>query len=110
MENNPAKSSEALAYIRTLYAMEKEIADTSDIAVSLKQARAAPIVKQFGEWLEIERRSLLPKSPFGEAVPYACNMWSTLDRSSVMRGSQSIITLPNAPCGHSRLAARIGCL
>jgi len=83
LANNPAKSSEALAYIRTLYAVEKEIADkklTSDIAVSLRQARAAPIVKQFGEWLEIERRSMLPKSPFGEAVSYACNQWPTLDR------------------------------
>ncbi|MCE9567503.1 MAG: IS66 family transposase, partial [Planctomycetes bacterium] len=81
--NNPAKASDALAYIRTLYAVEKEIVDkkhTSDIAVSLRQARAAPIVKQFGEWLEIERRSMLPKSPFGEAVSYACNQWPTLDR------------------------------
>lgn len=82
-ENNPAKASDALAYIRTLYAVEKEIVDkklTSDIAVSLRQARAAPIVKQFGEWLEIERRGMLPKSPFGEAVSYACNQWPTLDR------------------------------
>ncbi|MCE9566563.1 MAG: hypothetical protein K8U57_31455 [Planctomycetes bacterium] len=51
-ENNPAKASDALAYISTLYAVGKEIVDkklTSDIAVSLRQARAAPIVKQFGE-------------------------------------------------------------
>lgn len=81
--NNPAKASEALAFIRTLYAVEKEIVDeklASDATVSLRQARAAPILKKFGEWLEIERRAVLPKSPFGEAVSYACNQWPTLNR------------------------------
>ena len=81
--NNPAKASEALAYIRTLYAVEKEIVEkklTGDIAVSLRQTRAGPVLRTFGEWLEIERRSVLPKSPFGEAVSYACNQWPTLDR------------------------------
>lgn len=82
-KNNPAKASEALAYIRTLYAVEKEIVEkklTSDIAVSLRQARAAPIVQKFGEWLTVEQQSALPKSSFGEAVSYACNQWPTLDR------------------------------
>lgn len=81
--NNPAKASEALAYIRTLYTVEKEIIDdklASDTALSLRQARAAPVLKKFGEWLEVERRSMLPKSPFGEAVSYACNQWPTLER------------------------------
>jgi transposase len=81
--NNPAKASEALAYIRTLYAVEKEIVDgklTSDAAVSLRQARASPVVRKFGEWLELEGRSALPKSPFGQAVSYARNQWPTLDR------------------------------
>jgi transposase len=81
--NNPANASEALAYIRTLYAVEKEIVEktlTSDLAVSLRQTRAGPVFRKFGEWLEVQRRSALPKSPFGEAVSYACNQWPTLDR------------------------------
>ena len=81
--NNPAKASEALAYIRTLYAVEKEIADgklASDAVVSLRHARAGPILRRFGEWLEVEQRTALPKSPFGAAVSYALNQWPTLGR------------------------------
>jgi transposase len=82
-ENNPAKACEALAYIRTLYVVEKELIDrklTSDTAVSLRQARAGPILRKFGEWLEVEQRTALPKSPFGLAVSYAWNQWPTLGR------------------------------
>ena len=81
--NNAAKASEALAYIRTLYAVEKEILDeqlVGDAMVSRRQTRAGPIVRKLGDWLEVEQRSALPKSPFGQAVSYAINQWSTLDR------------------------------
>jgi Transposase IS66 family len=46
----------------------------------LRQTRAGPIVRQFGEWLDVEERQALPKSPFGLAVSYARNQWSTLGR------------------------------
>lgn len=81
--NNPAKASEALAYIRTLYAVEKELLDEKLLgafAVSRRQTRAGPIVEKFGVWLEQEERSALPKSPFGLAVSYARNQWPTLGR------------------------------
>jgi hypothetical protein len=82
-DNDPAKASEALAYIRTLYAVEAEIVAeklTSDNAVSRRQTRAGPILKQFGDWLDVEERSALPKSLFGQAVSYARNQWPTLGR------------------------------
>ena len=81
--NNPAKATEALAFIRTLYAVEKEIVDgklVRDIAVSLRKTRAGPILTRFGDWLEDEHRTALPKSPFGQAVAYARNLWPTLGR------------------------------
>jgi len=81
--NNAAKASEALAYIRTLYAVETEIRDeqlAGDAVVSRRQARAAPILRKLGEWLEVEQRTMLPKSPFGQAVSYAINQWPTLGR------------------------------
>ncbi|HEY2910308.1 MAG TPA: IS66 family transposase [Gemmataceae bacterium] len=81
--NDPVKASEALAYIRTLYAVETEIVAeklTNDTAVSRRQTRAGPILKQFGQWLEVEERNALPKSPFGLAVSYARNQWPTLGR------------------------------
>ena len=80
---HPAKASEALAYIRTLYAVEREIADgplMGDAVVSRRQTRAGPIVTRFGDWLVDEERTALPKSPFGQAVSYARNQWPTLGR------------------------------
>ena len=81
--NNAAKASEALAYIRTLYAVETEIRDeqlAGDAVVSRRQARAGPILRKLGAWLEVEQRTMLPKSPFGQAVSYAINQWPTLGR------------------------------
>ena len=34
----------------------------------------------FGEWIEKEHRTVLPKSPLGQAVGYARNQWASLDR------------------------------
>jgi transposase len=81
--NNAAKASEALAYIRTLYAVEQEILHeklTGDAVVSRRQTRAGPILRKFGEWRDVEQRTVLPKSPFGQAVSYALNQWPTLGR------------------------------
>ncbi|HUR49784.1 MAG TPA: IS66 family transposase [Acidimicrobiales bacterium] len=81
--NDPAKATEALADIRTLSAVEKEIVEKNpigDTAVSLRQTRAGPIPKPFGEWIEAEHRTALPKSPFGQAVAYARNLGPTLGR------------------------------
>jgi transposase len=81
--NNAAKTSEALAYIRTLYAVEKEILDEELVGEAVMfrgQTRAGPILRAFGPWLEVEQRTALPKSPFGQAVSYAINQWPTLGR------------------------------
>ena len=78
-----AKASAALAFIRTLYAVERQIQTehlVGDTAVSLRRSRAGPIVQQFGEWIEQEHRTALPKSPLGQAVGYARNQWPSLGR------------------------------
>lgn len=82
-ESDPEKATKALAFIRTLYAVEREIAEgelADDTAVSLRRTRAGPILEQFGAWLEGEHRTALPKSPFGQAVSYARNQWPSLVR------------------------------
>jgi transposase len=81
--NNAGKASEALAYIRTLYAVEKQILDeqlASDAMVARRQARAGPILRKLGAWLDVEQQTVLPKSPFGQAVSYALNQCPTLGR------------------------------
>ena len=59
--------------------------------LTLRRTRAGPILRAFGEWLEEEHRSALPKCPFGQAVSYARNQWPTLGRyledATARRGS-----------------------
>lgn len=81
--SDPAKASEALAFIRTLYAVERQIQTeqlVGDNAGSLRRSRAGPIITQFGDWIETEYRTALPKSPLGQAVGYARNQWPSLER------------------------------
>jgi len=82
-ESDPERATKSLAIIRTLYAVEREIAEgklVGETAVSLRRTRAGPILDRFGEWLEAEHRTALPKSPFGQAVSYARNLGPALTR------------------------------
>lgn len=81
--SDPAKASEALAFIRTLYAVERAIAEpglTGDRVVSQRRTRAGPVLDRFATWLETEARTARPKSPLGSAVLYARNGWQSLTR------------------------------
>jgi len=83
------RAVEALAFIRTLYAVERELRTerdrlgerfTSDDAVRLRGVRAGPILAAFAHWLGEQHRSATPKSLFGQAVGYARNQWPSLTR------------------------------
>jgi transposase len=81
--SDPAKASEALAFLRTLYTVERQIREdglVGDRVVTLRRSRAGPILTQFGEWIEQEHRTVLPKSPLGQALTYAHNQWPSLGR------------------------------
>lgn len=87
-ENDP-RSFEALAFIRTLYAVETEIEDernrrkeqfTHDDVVKKRQTRAGPILDRFKVWLQEQVATSTPSSPFGEALTYSRNQWSSLTR------------------------------
>ena len=88
-EPSDPRAVEALAFIRTLYAVEKELKDeraqlgerfTYDNAMNWRQTRAGPILAKFSDWLEEQQRSATPKSLFGRAVGYARNQWASLIR------------------------------
>lgn len=91
--SDPARSAQALAYIRLLYDVEDQARSTSSRQAKEKQldvaARAAlrrevalPRLNQFKEWLEKQQLSngggVLPKSPMGQAITYALNQWNAL--------------------------------
>ena len=88
-EPSDPRAVEALAFIRTLYAVEREIKDERERlgetfadteVVRMRQTRAGPILAQFSAWLEQQHRSATPKSLFGQAVGYAQNQWPSLVR------------------------------
>ncbi len=88
-EPSDPRAVEALAFIRTLYAVEHEIKEERDRfgerftdadAVRLRQTRAGPTLATFADWLDEQRRHATPKSLFGQAIEYSRNQWSSLVR------------------------------
>jgi transposase len=88
-ESTDPRAVEALAFIRTLYAVEREIQDereklgetfTDADVVRMRRTRAGPILASFAEWLDLHHRTATPKSLFGQAVGYARNQWASLVR------------------------------
>jgi len=88
-ELSDPRAVEAMAFVRTLYTVEREIKDERDKLgdqfsdtdlVRHRRTRAGPILATFSEWLEEQSRRATPKSLFGEAVEYSRNQWASLVR------------------------------
>jgi transposase len=88
-EPTDPRAGEGLAFIRTLYAVEKELQVErgrlgdrfpADDAVRWRRTRAGPILARFSDWLDEQSRSATPKSLFGQAVAYSRNQWASLVR------------------------------
>jgi len=88
-----ARAGIALAYIAQLYAVEKELrehikADWRELdraervarILAERQARSVPVLKQFGDWLEVESPRVLPKNPLSAALDYTRNNWTALSQ------------------------------
>lgn len=83
--SDPARSAQALAYIRLLYDVEdlaKEKQLEAPAKAALRRQLVLPRLSQFKAWLETqsvsEGGSVLPKSPMGQAITYALNQWEAL--------------------------------
>lgn len=88
-EASDPRAIEALAFIRTLYAIEREIQDEREKLgdqfadadlVRSRQTRAGLILATFSDWLEEQHRQATPKSLFGQAIEYSRNQWASLVR------------------------------
>ncbi len=88
-EPSDPRAVEALDFIRTLYAIEREIKDERDRVgekfadadvVGTRRTRAGPIFARFSDWFEEQHRQATPKSLFGQAVEYSRNQWPSLVR------------------------------
>lgn len=81
MKSDAKRGGIALAYIRSLYAVEKRGRDLDEVARrDLRVAESKPQLEAFKLWLDAEAQKVLPKSPMGEAIGYALAQWQALTR------------------------------
>ena len=77
------RSHQALAYYGQLYELERRAQelDFSEVQrLQMRQDLSVPILEAFHQWLQAQRREVLPKSPLAEALGYALNNWTALAR------------------------------
>ena len=74
-------TTEALARIGALYAIEDEIrGKPTDLRLSIRQSRARPLLDELRTWMEKALRSLSSKSETAGAIRYALSRWRALTR------------------------------
>lgn len=74
-----AIAAEGLRRIAEFYAIEADIRGISPgQRLSARQARIAPLIAAFGEWLQDQRRKISGKSRLGEKLAYIHNHWDGL--------------------------------
>jgi hypothetical protein len=77
----PGRPHEAIAFIKSLYRVEREVRHLSDEErKQARQARAIPILAAFKQWLDVQANAVLPKSALGVAVNYTLRNWEALCR------------------------------
>jgi transposase len=79
-ESGPAPlADEAIAYIQSLYAIEKPIkGKPPDIRQQARTEHALPILNAFYEWLQSTLRTISKGSAMSKAVGYALKQWEGL--------------------------------
>jgi transposase len=77
-------TTEALARIGALYAIEDEIrGKPADVRLNIRQIRARPLLDELRKWMEKALRSLSEKSETAAAVRYALSRWRALTRYTI---------------------------
>jgi len=81
-KSSPQLSHTAIAWIKMLYAVEKEIKNlSSENKQAVRQEKSVAILNDFKAWLdEITVEQALPQSPVRQAINYALNGWEALCR------------------------------
>jgi hypothetical protein len=74
-------TSEALAKIAALYAIEDEIrGKPAELRREVRQSRAKPLIDELHKWMEKTVRQLSPKSETAAAIRYSLSRWRALTR------------------------------
>jgi len=76
----PEIAREAVAFLRTLYAVEKQAQEVSVAErLPLRQAKSLPVLAELRQKLLAWKEQLLPKHPMAEAVNYTLGQWEELN-------------------------------
>ena len=77
-KNGDVRAGEAIALIRELYAVEKQLPEVrEEERTAYREKHAAPVMEKLRAWLG-DRFDVLPKSALGEAIDYTLKNWDVL--------------------------------
>ena len=110
--SDPQRSHQALAWIKLLYDVEREVKKREGpdyeafvaLRHEMRAERSRPIFDKFHAWLEAELPKVLPKSPIAEAIQYALNHWEALKRPL----EAGFLELDNGACERAFKPVAIG--
>jgi transposase len=81
LESDPERAKAALAFIATLFRIERSIATAPrKKKEQARQRQSKPIVDRFFAWCDTERDTVLDESPISKAINYARNQRDALQR------------------------------
>jgi len=81
LTSSPRVATQALEMIGKLYVIEAACKEMSaEERKVVRQEQSAPVLDKIREWMEEQAPRVLPKSPAGEAIGYATNQWTALNR------------------------------
>jgi transposase len=90
----PEIAHQAIAMIRSLYAVEKQATNLSTAErLQLRQAQSSPLLRELREKFLSWKEQLLPRHPMAEAIAYALGQWPQL---SVFCGDGAVAIDNNA--------------
>jgi transposase len=76
---NTAAAHQMVALIGKLYAIERELRDSSPgERKAARELRSQPILDKIKDWLEEKAPKVLPKGLLGQAIAYALGLWPQL--------------------------------
>jgi transposase len=98
-------TTEALARIGALYAIEDEIrGEPADLRLNIRQTRARPLLDELSKWMEKVLRSLSVKSETAAAIRYALSRWRALTRYT----NDGLLEIDNSAAERALRAVALG--
>jgi len=81
LTSDPERARKALAFIKILFAIEKEQAtSTPEERLRVRQQRSKPIVEDFFAWVDSQAPLVLDETPISKAITYSRNQREALKR------------------------------